>query len=236
MEIIYGLNPIKEALNACSREFFDIIVCRQRYDDIARLAKGIPLHRVSRKELDKIAGTRAHQGIAARVSDYKYTTLEDISTLNVIVLLDSVEDPQNLGAIIRSAYALAGSGIVIPAKRGASITPSVLKASAGATEHTKVTRVPNLRMAAKILKRHGFWLVGLEAEKGEMIDKISTFEKLAVVLGGEDAGIRPGVLGEIDVMACIPMKAAFNSLNVASSASIAIYELVTRRASSKKMF
>ncbi|MEA3222723.1 MAG: 23S rRNA (guanosine(2251)-2'-O)-methyltransferase RlmB [Thermodesulfobacteriota bacterium] len=233
MEIIYGLNPIKEALNANSREFFDVVACKPRYRDIAGVAGGIPVHEVTKRELDKITGTKGHQGVAARVSGYRYTTLEDVATLNVIVLLDSVEDPQNLGAIIRSAHALAGSGIIIPAKRAASVTPSVLKASAGATEYTKIARVPNLRMAAKVLKGQGFWLVGLEAEKGEQIGKIPTFERLGVVLGGEDAGIRSGMRSEIDVVAHIPMKTAFNSLNVASSAAIAMYELVTRRASNK---
>jgi 23S rRNA (guanosine2251-2'-O)-methyltransferase len=229
MEVIYGLNPIKEALIAKSREFFDILVGRERYDEIANLAHGIPLHTVSKKEIDKISRTEAHQGVAARVSGYRYVPLEQLFPLKIVLVLDSIEDPQNLGAIVRSAHTLAGAGVVIPNKNAASITPSAVKASAGATEHTKIARVPNLRSAAQVLKKNGFWLIGMEAGQGEPLSKAPSFEKIAIVVGGEDAGIRCVLQDEIDVIVHIPMKSAFNSLNVAQSASIAIYELATRR-------
>ena len=229
MEIIYGKNPVKEALTSGSRKFFEIMIAREHYDDIAALAHKVPINTLPKRELEKISGTRSHQGVVARVSCYSYVRLKDLTDLKVIILLDSVEDPQNLGSIIRSAYALAQAGIIIPENRSAHITPSVVKASAGATEHTRIARVTNLRMASKELKKHGFWLVGLDASGKETLQNIPSYDKLALVLGGEDTGIRTGMENEIDIMAHIPMQGSFNSLNVAHSAAIGLYELVTRQ-------
>lgn len=229
MEIIYGKNPVKEALCAGSRKFFEIMISREHYDDIAALAPKVPINTLAKKELEKISGTRSHQGVLARVSRYRYVQLKDLTDLEVVILLDSVEDPQNLGSIIRSAYALAQAGIIIPENRSAHITPAVVKASAGATEHTRIARVTNLRMASKELKKNGFWLVGLDAAGKETLQNIPSYDKLALVLGGEDTGIRTGMENEIDIMAHIPMQGSFNSLNVAHSAAIALYELVTRQ-------
>ena len=229
MELIYGLNPVKEALSSGRRKIYEIMISRERYDDILSMARGIPVNSLPRNELEKLARTRGHQGIMARVSSYPYASFSDCTTLDVVILLDSVEDPQNLGAIIRTAYALAGAGIIIPEDRSASITPAVVKASAGATEHVMIARVKNLRMAAKELKKAGFWLVGLEAGGRDPLDAVPQFDKLAVVLGGEDTGVRPVLQKELDIMASIPMKSEFNSLNVAQSAAIALYELMIRR-------
>lgn len=208
MEIIYGVNPVKEAIKAGRRRVFEVMVARERYEDIARLAKGIPINPLSRKELDTIAGIKNHQGVMAKVAPYPYADLTDLMELSTVVLLDSVEDPQNLGAVIRSAYALAGAGVVIPADRSASVTPAVVKASAGAVEHALIARVTNLRQAAK-----------------EPLQSIPSFDKFALVLGGEDAGLRPVMHKELDLLASIPMRASFNSLNVAQSAAIALYAL-----------
>ncbi|MGC9323110.1 MAG: 23S rRNA (guanosine(2251)-2'-O)-methyltransferase RlmB, partial [Desulfomonilia bacterium] len=178
-------------------------------------------------DLGRMAGTPHHQGVIARVSSYPYTALKDLLALKTIVMLDSIEDPQNLGAIVRSAYALAEAGIVIPENRSASITPAVVKASAGATERAYIARVKNLRVAAQELKKNGFWIVGLDTQAKECIRDIPRFAQTLLVLGGEDTGIRPLVAREIDVMARIPMKGPFNSLNVAQSAAIALYELMS---------
>ncbi|MDT8273798.1 MAG: RNA methyltransferase substrate-binding domain-containing protein, partial [Desulfomonilia bacterium] len=151
MDIIYGLNPIIEALKARRRTFIEVVTCRQDIGEIASLIPAPGLHTVSRRDLDRMAGNPFHQGIAARVSPYPYVTLHDLVSVKILVMLDSIEDPQNLGAIIRSAYALAGAGIVIPEDRSASITAAVVKASAGATEHARIARVKNLRSAARDL-------------------------------------------------------------------------------------
>jgi 23S rRNA (guanosine2251-2'-O)-methyltransferase len=229
MEIIFGKNPVIEALVTGKRTFFEIMIAREHYEDIASLARGIHIHTLPKRELDKIAQTRAHQGVIARVSRYPYVKLKDLMALKVVLLLDSVEDPQNLGSIIRSAYALANAGIVIPENRAAHITPAVVKASAGATEHAGIARVKNLRMASKELKKGGFWLVGLDAGSKDSIADIPSYDKLALVLGGEDTGIRTGIEKEIDIMAHIPMRGEFNSLNVAQSATIGLYELISRK-------
>ncbi len=228
MEIIYGKNPVIEALRAGSRKFFEIMISREHYDDISALAVGVPVHTLPKHELDKISSTRSHQGVLAKVSRYRYVQLKDLMDLDVVILLDSVEDPQNLGSIIRSAYALAQAGVIIPENRSAQITPSVVKASAGATEHAQIARVTNLRMASKELKKNGFWLVGLDAAGKEPISTIPSYDKIALVLGGEDSGIRTGMEKEIDIMAHIPMLGSFNSLNVAHSAAIGLYELAVR--------
>lgn len=225
MEIIYGLNPIKEALVSNSRAFTEILVSRKDYSAIVSLAKGVKINPISGRDLDKVAGTQNHQGIAARVSAYRYALFEDISGMNAVILLDSVEDPQNLGAIIRSAFCLCGAGVVIPYDRSASITPAVVKASAGATEHARVVRVKNLRDAARRLKKAGFWLIGLDASAGEPLTEAPAFDRVALCLGGEDSGVRRILRKEIDLMVRIPMKGSFNSLNVAQSAAIGLYEL-----------
>jgi 23S rRNA (guanosine2251-2'-O)-methyltransferase len=229
LEVIYGKNPVMEALAAGRRTFYEIMTARQNYDEIARAAGKIRVITLSRKELDHIARSTYHQGVVARVSSYPYTPIKDLMQKKVVVLLDSIEDPQNTGAIIRSAYALADAGIIIPEDRAAHVTPAVIKASAGAAEHASIARVKNLRAAAKELKKEGFWVVGLDAQGTVPISEVPSYDRLAVVLGGEDVGIRSGMEKEADIVARIPMKGSFNSLNVSQSASIALYELVARK-------
>jgi len=228
VEVIYGFNPVEEALKAQKRKFFEILVARESHDKIASLARGVSLSTVTRTELDRITGVKNHQGIAARVSPFRYAALEDAAALDFAVLLDSVEDPQNLGSIIRTAYALAGAAVIIPEDRSAPVTPAVVKASAGATEKAVVARVVNLRHAIKELKKNGFWLIGLDARAKDSIAATPDFNKIAIVMGGEDSGIRPVIAGELDFLAHIPMKGPFNSLNVSQSAAIAVYELAIR--------
>lgn len=229
MEIIYGKNPVMEALAAGRRTFYEILTARQNYDEIAGAAGKIRVITLSRKELDHIARSTFHQGVVARVSPYRYAPIKDLMQKKVVVLLDSIEDPQNTGAIIRTAYALADAGIVIPEDRAAHVTPAVVKASAGAAEHASVARVKNLRAAARELKKEGFWVVGLDAQGPVPISEVPSYDRLAVVLGGEDVGIRSGMEKEADIVAHIPMKGPFNSLNVSQSAGIALYELVVRK-------
>jgi 23S rRNA (guanosine2251-2'-O)-methyltransferase len=229
VEVIYGKNPVFEALLAGRRTIYEILVARQGYDEIAGMARKIPIQTLSRKELDTISKTTFHQGIIAKVSPYPYVPIADILGKKVAVLLDSIEDPQNTGSIIRTAYALADAGIVIPEDRAAHITPAVVKASAGAAEHASVARVKNLRMSCKDLKKAGFWIIGLEAEAPLSITDVPSYDKLALLLGGENVGVRTGLMKEADLMAHIPMKGSFNSLNVSQSATIGLYELVVRR-------
>ncbi len=230
-EVIYGRNAIVEAIRAGSRTILEILVLPQHQDEVTELSENVPARVMNRHDLDRITGTENHQGMAARVSPYRYARLEDLFAFKTVVLLDSVEDPQNLGSIIRTAYALAGAGIVIPEHRAAPVTPAVVKASSGATEHARIVRVTNLRAAARELKEQGFWLVGLEAGARDAVSSTPAFERLALVLGGEDTGIRPVMTGELDLAVSIPMAGDFNSLNVSQAAAIALYELAGRRRS-----
>jgi 23S rRNA (guanosine2251-2'-O)-methyltransferase len=229
VEIIYGKNPVMEALAAGRRTFYEILVARQNFDEIASAAGKNAIITLSRKELDHLTRSTFHQGVAAKVSSYRYSTVKELAEKKVVLLLDSIEDPQNTGSIIRTAYALADAGIVIPEDRAAQVSPAVVKASAGATEHAAIARVKNLRMAAKELKKQGFWVVGLDAKGQVPLSEVPSYERLAVLLGGEDVGIRPGMEKEADILANIPMRGTFNSLNVSQSASIALYELVIRK-------
>ena len=217
-----------EAISSGSRTFQEIMVLSQNYDVFSRSVRDIPIRIVQRDELEKTSLSMNHQGIVAKVSPYRYATLGDMMALDTLVLLDSVEDPQNLGSIIRSAYALAGAGIIIPEHRSASVTPAVVKASSGASEQTRIALVQNLRDAPRERKKHGYWLVGLDAKAQEDIRRIPRFDKIGIVLGSEDSGIRPVIERELDLMACIPMKGSFNSLNVAQAAAVALYELSAR--------
>ena len=227
-EIIYGKNAVLESINAGTRKFYEILVLPQHYDEIVGLSADVPIRVLQKPDLDKITATNHHQGIAAKVSIYRYAELKDLFPLTCVVLLDNVEDPQNLGSIIRSSHALAGAGIVIPEHRSAPVTPAVVKASSGATEHVRITRVKNLRAAAQELKKNGFWIVGLEADAQEDISRTPSFDKLGLVLGGEDSGIRPVMTSELDLAVRIPMRGGFDSLNVSQAATIALYELVAR--------
>ena len=229
VEIIFGRNAVFEAINAGSRTVHEVLALPQHQDEMNELSGTIPLQVMNRHDLDRIAGTENHQGMAARVSPYRYAHLDEILDFKVVVLLDSVEDPQNLGSIIRTAYALAGAAVVIPEHRAAPVTPAVVKASAGATEHAKIVRVTNLRATARDLKEKGFWLVGLEAGAHDPVSSVPAFDRLALVLGGEDTGIRPVMTSELDLSVSIPMKGPFNSLNVSQAAAIALYELAGRR-------
>ncbi len=229
MEIIYGNNPVTEALKNGRRQINEIICAREKKDPILKLAQGIKVNFVQRKDLDQLCGHANHQGIAARCGGYPYASLDELLNLKSVIMLDSVEDPQNLGAIIRSAHALSSSGIIIPENRSAAVTPSAAKASAGASEHAKIAKVTNLRQAALTLKKAGFWLIGLDAAGQQPLSQVPEFDKLAIIMGGEDSGIRPVLAKELDILAHIPMQSDFNSLNVAQSAAIAIYELLARR-------
>jgi 23S rRNA (guanosine2251-2'-O)-methyltransferase len=232
-EIIYGKNSIMEALAAGRRTIYEIMTARQSLDEIAGYAGKIPVQTLSRRELDKIARTEYHQGIIAKVSPYGYASLADAAQGKAVVLLDSVEDPQNTGSIIRTAFALANAGIVIPEDRAAQITPAVVKASAGAAEHATIARVKNLRMACQELKKNGYWIIGLDAQGPMPVAEVPAYEKIALIVGGEDTGVRYGLEKEADLMVHIPMLGSFNSLNVSQSATIALYELIVRRAAGR---
>jgi 23S rRNA (guanosine2251-2'-O)-methyltransferase len=226
--VISGRNAVREAVSALRRTVYEVFALEACAHELQDLAPGVAVRVMDRAGLEGIAGTPEHQGMAARVSPYSYASLDDLLGMACVVVLDSVEDPHNLGAVVRAAHALMGAGVVIPQKRAAPVTPAVVRASAGATEHATIARVVNLRAAASSLKDAGFWLVGLDMGSELEIGTVPDFEKVALVVGGEDRGIRPVLSGELDIAARIPMRTGFNSLNLSQAAAIALYELASR--------
>jgi len=194
-----------------------------------------------REKLDRLAGTDRHQGVVAVVADYRYRELGELlegaraaGAPPLVVVLDGIEDPQNLGAIIRSAHALGAHGVVIPKDRAAGITPAAAKASAGAVEHCPVARVTNLAQALERLKEAGVWTVATDASADEPISAVDLTVPTALVIGSEGAGVRPLVRRTCDRVARIPMQGKVGSLNASASAAIALYEVLRQRTAAKK--
>lgn len=193
-------------------------------------ANDIPLLFVPRKSLDRI--DRNHQGAVAFVAAKEYTPLSVIlapSKVSFLVLLDGVEDPQNLGAIIRSAEGAGVDGIVLPQRRSAGLTEVVRSVSAGALEHIRVARVKNLAQTMDDLKKKGLWIVGAEGGRPGLWHEFDFTLPIVLVFGSEGKGLRPLVRRKCDKILSIPLLGQITSLNVASAASVFFYEVVRQR-------
>ena len=234
-ETIYGRNPVYESLRAGRREAFRLQVAegvqeRGRLVEILNLStrRKLPLERVPRARLDKL--TDSHQGVALEVSGYPYVGLDDILQKAqaggeplFVLILDTLQNPQNLGTLIRTAEALGVHGVVIPTHRAAGITPAVVSASAGASEHTLVAQA-NLAQSIRELKQAGAWVVGLdESIESKSPEEVRLEGALAVVVGSEGEGIRPLVRSECDFMLRLPMQGQIQSLNASVAGSVALY-------------
>src|SRR5215470_9634739 len=195
MHYIYGINSVTEALKARGRAFEWVGMAKERHDlRLQRLLEecrkiGIPVRFLQRTELDRMAGNAAHQGVVAVTSAKQYNNLEDVIAAKrgqyaLVVVLDGVEDPHNLGAILRTADAAGANGIVIPERRAAAVTGAVTKASAGASEHLPITKVTNISRAIEELKAHSVWTVGLDERAGQTYDALDYEMDCALVLGG----------------------------------------------------
>src|SRR3989338_6686525 len=218
-EVIYGINPVLEALRSGERNFKEILIETGRKGSeiykIESLAKSrnVGIRRESGSALENISGTNRHQGVVAVVLPKKeielYELIEQLYKKDnkpVIVILDGVEDPGNLGAIIRSAEALGIGGVIIPKDRAAGVTPIVVKRSAGAIEHIPVVRVTNISNTIEELKEKGFWIVGVEAGTEKSCFSLSYNDPIAVVFGGESKGMRRLTREKCDFMVSIPMQ------------------------------
>ncbi len=242
MRVVYGTNPVRELLRA-GGEVSELWLAAGgtrggAFADIERLARelGAKVHAVPRPKLDRLAGTDRHQGVVAVVADYRYAEIDDIlasarsaGRRPLLVVLDGVEDPQNLGAIVRSALALGADGVVLPKDRAVAVTPAVAKASAGAVERCPIARVTNVAKTIDALKQSGVWSVALAADADEPLDAIDLSGSTALVLGSEGQGLRPLVRRSCDHVARIPMKGVIDSLSVSASAAIALYEVYRQR-------
>ncbi len=239
--IVFGTNPVLEKLKASAGEVVEILIAESARSaallSIVRLAEqhNVRLMRVQTKTLDRLAGGYRHQGVVARVKAYRYHAFDELltevgtsSAPNWILVLDGITDPRNFGALLRTAEAVSIRRIVIAKDRSAEVTPVVIKASAGASHHVKISRVPNLRRAIAALKRAGYWAVGLDGQSPESIYDKALPQRLVIVLGAEGTGLRPITLRECDFVLSIPMLGKVASLNVAVAGAVFFYELVRR--------
>ncbi len=240
MHSIYGINSVTEALKARGRAFEWVGMAKERHDiRLQRIIEecrkiGVPVRFLQRTELDRMAGNAAHQGVVAVTSAKQYNDLEDViaskrGQYSLLIVLDGVEDPHNLGAILRTADAAGANGIVIPERRAAAVTVTVTKASAGASEHLPIAKVTNIARTVEELKEQNIWTVGLDERGTKTYDALDYNMDCAVVLGGEGKGLHDLVKRKCDFLVSIPMLGKVPSLNVSVAAAVVLYEIVRQR-------
>jgi 23S rRNA (guanosine2251-2'-O)-methyltransferase len=240
MPVIYGINPVREALKARGRKFEYIAVARERndrrvHDIVAECRRvGIPVRPMPRTDMDRLAATNSHQGVLAVSSEKEYTSIEDLlanrrGSRTFVVVLDGVEDPHNLGAILRTADAAGVDGIVIPERRAVGVNATVAKSSAGAVEHVPVAKVTNISRTIEELKKNNVWTVGLDERGDRNYDEIDYDMDCALVLGAEGHGLHDLVRKTCDFVVKIPMQGQVASLNVSVAAGVVMYEVARQR-------
>ena len=241
--IVYGIRPVEEALRA--KRVHALFVADGLEDDpksggrsVIEAAKQAGVQAVyrDRASLDELAKGGVHQGVIAVTGEYPYASVEQILVAAekggrppFVLVLDGVQDPQNLGALVRTAHVAGADGIIIPRDRAVQITPTVVKASAGATEHARIALVTNVARTLEELKAAGLWICGAVAQDGEVPWKIDMKGPFAMVLGAEGKGIRPLVLRGCDLLVRIPMAGKVASLNVGAAGAMLLYEAVRQR-------
>jgi len=246
MEVLYGLHPVEEALKAGRRRFDRILVARERGDArtdsrFARLLAQcrqarVPILEQPREQLTLAAKTSAHQGVVAFVRPQEFLVLEDLfeppgssSAKRLILALDGVEDPQNLGALLRVADGAGVDGVLLTERRSAPLSPAAVKASAGAAEHLRIARIVNLVRALEELKRRNLWVVGLDERGATTYDQFDFTGDLVIVLGREGAGLHDLVRRTCDHLLRIPMAGGVSSLNVSAAGAVVLFEAARQR-------
>ncbi len=235
--VIYGLNPVLEAIRSHPRRIHYVAVAKgantNRVFDAAKIA-GIPVRVMAAEQIDRLAGRGVHNGVVADVSEAGYTDFDEIADreeTNFVLILDSITDPQNFGAILRVAEGFGVNLVVIPQHESVGLTPVAVKASAGASEWVPVAQVTNLARTIESLKKRGYWIYAAGAN-GDPPSAIDFRGKVALVLGSEGKGIRRNVLEHSDRTVTIPMSGHVESFNVATAAAVLCYE-VRRQQSAK---
>jgi 23S rRNA (guanosine2251-2'-O)-methyltransferase len=231
-ELIYGVRPVIEALHSDRREVFEVLDAVGEKSVASKAAvKRVPVKRVPRQRIEELARGGAHQGVAARVGPYPYSSLKEIlaTTEPLVIVLDSVTDPHNLGAVLRAADGAGASGVVLPKDRAVGVTSAAVKASAGASEHVPVARETNLRRALEKMKEAGMWVYALEEAEATAYTDLELSGPVAFVLGSEGRGIRRLVREGCDGAVSIPMRGAVSSLNVSVAAAVLLYEAMRQR-------
>lgn len=234
MAVLSGIHPVAEALRA-KHPLERILIAQgaggprlQEIIDMARRA-AVPVRFEPRAALDRVAASSAHQGVVALGAARKYTEFEEVAASSLLVVLDGVEDPHNLGAIIRTAHAAGAGAVIIPERRAASITDVVAKAAAGALEYLPVVKVTNINRTLEEMKERGFWIYGLD-ERGQVsYAEVEYASPSVLVLGGEGKGLHEQVRNHCDVLVRIPMAGTISSLNVSVAAGVVLFEWKRRR-------
>jgi 23S rRNA (guanosine2251-2'-O)-methyltransferase len=242
MNWLTGFHAVEEALTA-GRPLDRIVIASGRHGErleaIVRLAKsrGVPVRFEDRLQVDRLAGTRDHQGVAALAAAKPAVELEDLlrekTAQGLLVLLDGIEDPHNLGAIVRTSLAAGASGVVIPERRAAGLTDAVERASAGALAHLPVARVKNLVRAMEEMKEVGYWLVGLDERAEKSYTEVDYKGSIGIVLGGEGEGLHELTRKRCDFLVSIPTTGPVRSLNVSVAAGVVLFEAVRQRQNQK---
>jgi len=242
MNWMTGFHAVEEALNA-GRALDRIIIARGRHGDriesVVRLAKSrsVPVRFEEREQIDRLAGTREHQGIAALAAATPTVELEDLladkAAGGILVLLDGVEDPHNLGAIVRTSLAAGARGVVVPERRAAGLTDTVERASAGALAHLPVARVKNLVRAMEEMKEAGYWLVGLDERAEKSYTDVDLTGSIGIVLGREGEGLHDLTRKRCDFLVSLPTTGPVRSLNVSVAAGVMLFEAVRQRGERK---
>lgn len=238
-ELLFGINPVREALRG-NRRAFELFVqataTDQRIAKLASLAeeKGIPVRRRERADLERLANNSHHQGVVLLVAPFVYAELEEFLDNHgeselFVLLLDSIQDPQNLGALIRSAACAGVQAVIIPKDRACGVTPVVEKASAGAVETVSLIQVTNLVQAIERLKQANCWVFGLAGEAKQDIYQADYRGHLALVVGNEGEGIRPLVRKQCDLLLSIPHYGGVASLNASVAGAIVLFEAARKR-------
>ena len=239
-EIIYGRNPVRTALQA-GRSLNRILIAdgvsRKDVADILDLARerGVVFQFADRRQLDRLTDGR-HQGVVATVAGNQYAELPDIlasagrsGSPPFLVMLDGIQDPHNLGAIIRTADAVQVDGVVIPRRNAAGLTAASVKASAGTSAHVPVARVANMNSAMQKLREEGVWLMGLASDGPSRFDEVDYTVPVALVIGAEGRGLRPLVRRNCDDVVRLPIAGHADSLNASVAAALVLYEVFRQR-------
>jgi 23S rRNA (guanosine2251-2'-O)-methyltransferase len=248
MDVLYGLHSVEEALRAGRRRFDQVLVASERHDErLARLVAecrqaGVRVRQEGREQLTQLAGTAAHQGVVAVVRPQQALSIEDLfgapavkpaqHQARLLLALDGVEDPQNLGALLRVADGAGVDGVVLTERRSAPISPVAVKASAGASEHLRIARVVNLVRALEELKRQNLWIIGLDERGTTDYDQFDMTGNCVLVLGREGAGLHDLVRRTCDHLLRIPMAGGVSSLNVSAAGAVVLYEAARQRRNS----
>lgn len=244
MDKLTGIHAVREALEA-GRPFERILVARGRQDtrieEIVQLARKqhIPVRFEERGQLDRLVNTKDHQGVVALAAALAASTIEDILAAanrgrehggkGLIVLLDGVEDPHNLGAIVRTALAAGAHGVVIPERRAAGLTDTVARSSAGALAHLPVAKVTNLVQSMEELKEAGYWLIGLDERADKLYTDVDYTSPVGIVLGGEGKGLHDLTRKRCDFVVSLPTTGPVKSLNVSVAAGVVLFEALRQR-------